>query len=89
MNNLDILIKQIKEYEELESQIKEIKEQLKNEAIEILSANQIDEYSCTIGKITYREVLSNRFASSEFKKLHNELYNSFVRTTTSMRFTCN
>lgn len=89
MNNLDILIKQIKEYEELESQIKEIKEQLKNEAIEILSANHIDEYSCTIGKITYREVLSNRFASSEFKKLHSELYNAYVRTTTSMRFTCN
>ena len=89
MKNLDTLIKQIKEYETLESEIREIKEQLKNEAIEILSANHIDEYSCTIGKITYRQVLSNRFASSEFKKLHSDLYNSFIRTTTCMRFNLN
>lgn len=89
MKNLDILIKQIKEYEELEAQIKEVKEQLKNEVIEILSDNHIDEYTCNTGKVTYRAVLSNRFASSEFKKLHSELYNAYVRTTTSMRFTCN
>ena len=89
MKELDILIKQIKDYEELESQIKEIKEQLKNEVIEILSENHLDEYSFNIGKVTYREVLSNRFASSEFKKLHGDLYNAYIRTTVSMRFTCN
>lgn len=89
MKNLEMLIKELKDFEELEAQLKETKEELKHEIIKMLSDNHIDEYSCNAGKVTYREVLSNRFASSEFKKLHSELYNAYVRTTTSMRFTCN
>ena len=89
MKNLEMLIKELKDFEELEAQLKETKEELKNEIIKMLSDHHIDEYSCTAGKVTYREVLSNRFASSEFKKLHYELYNAYVRTTTSMRFTLN
>ena len=60
-----------------------------DEAIEYLNENEIDEYMCEDGKVTYREVISNRFASTEFKKVHADLYEAFTKKTSSMRFTCN
>lgn len=50
---------------------------------------EIKEFMCDDGKITYREVISKRFASTEFKKLHKDLYEAFTKATSSMRFTCN
>lgn len=82
-------IKAIKEYQEMQDEIKNQIEMLKAEAIEYLDDHEIDEYMCDEGKVTYREVLSNRFASTEFKKTHAELYKAFTKQTSSMRFTCN
>lgn len=82
-------IKAIKEYQEMQDEIKKQIELLKAEAIEYLDDHEIDEYMCDEGKVTYREVISNRFASTEFKKLHSELYKAFTKQTSSMRFTCN
>ncbi len=87
--NIQTIIKEIKEYQELEAQLKAQVEELKAQAIEYLDQNNIDEYLCDNGKITYREVLSKRFASTEFKKLHKDLYEAFQTVTSSMRFTCN
>lgn len=86
MNNI---IKEYKEYQELEAQLKAQMDELKAQAIEIMGAEAIDEFTCDEGKITYREVLSNRFASTEFKKVHADLYKAFTTQTSSMRFTCN
>lgn len=90
-NSKDIqsIIREIKEYQELEAQLKTQVEALRAQAIEYLDDNNIDEYMCDTGKITYREVLSKRFASTEFKKLHKDLYEAFQTVTSSMRFTCN
>ncbi len=90
-NSKDIqsIIREIKEYQELEAQLKTQVEALKAQAIEYLDDNNIDEYMCDSGKITYREVLSKRFASTEFKKLPKDLYEAFQTVTSSMRFTCN
>ena len=86
--NIDEIIREIKNYEELAEQLKSEVEALRLEAIEFLRNNDRDEYTCDDGKITYREVISNRFASTEFKKVHLDLYEAFLRRTTSMRFTC-
>lgn len=87
--NIQTIIREIKEYQELEAQLKIQVEELRAQAIEYLGENNIDEYTCDSGKITYREVLSKRFASTEFKKLHKDLYEAFQTITSSMRFTCN
>ena len=89
IREMSAIIREYKEYQELEAQLKKQMEELKAEAIEIMGAEAIDEYSCDEGKVTYREVLSTRFASTEFKKLHADLYAAFTRKTSSMRFTCN
>lgn len=85
---IDQIIAEIKSYEDLQEQLKAEVESLRIEAIQYLQNNSIDEYCSDAGKITFREVISNRFASTEFKKLCPDLYQSFLRKTSSMRFTC-
>lgn len=87
--NINEVIRQIKEYQDLQEQVKAEIEALKAECIEYLDEHATDEYLCDEGKITYREVLSNRFQSTEFKKIHGDLYKAFTKQTASMRFTCN
>ena len=72
--NINEVIKEIKEYQDMQEALKIEIEKLKAEAIEYLNENEIDEYMCEDGKVTYREVISNRFASTEFKKVHADLY---------------
>ena len=87
--NINEVIKEIKEYQDMQEALKIEIEKLKAEAIEYLNENEIDEYMCEDGKVTYREVISNRFASTEFKNVHADLYEAFTKKTSSMRFTCN
>ena len=83
------VIKEIKEYQKIQEELKAEIEKLKVEAIEYLNENEIDEYLCEDGKITYREVISNRFDSTSFKKDFLDIYKEYTRKTSSMRFTCN
>lgn len=87
--NIKEVIREIKEYQDMQEALKAEIEKLKVEAINYLNENEIDEYLCEEGKVTYREVISNRFASTEFKKAHADLYEEFTKKTSSMRFTCN
>lgn len=87
--NMNEVIREIKEYQEMQEALKVEIDKLKAEAIEYLSENELDEYTCDDGKVTYREVISNRFQSTEFKKKYAELYKEFTRQTSNMRFTCN
>lgn len=87
--NIDRIIKEIKEYQELQEQLKTEIEILKIQAIEYMNYYDVDEILTDEGKITYREVISNRFDSTAFKRVHADMYAAFVRSTSSMRFTCN
>lgn len=86
--NINEVIKEIKEYQAMQEKIKEEIEKLKAEAIEYLNDNDIDEYMGDAGKITYREVISQRFNSTEFKKDFLDIYKEYCKQTSSMRFTC-
>lgn len=77
--NINEVIREIKEYQEMQDALKVEIDKLKAEAIEYLNENEIDEYLCDEGKVTYREVLSNRFQSTEFKKIHADLYEAFTK----------
>ena len=99
--NIKDVIKEIKEYQamqdELKKQINELKEEaiewldeneLKEEAIEWLDENELDEILTDEGKITYREVISKRFNSTAFKKDFADIYDEYTTKTSNMRFTC-
>ena len=89
--NINEIIRQLKEYDAMKKEVESQINVLKEEAIEYLTEQEIDEYVNTENgdKITYREVLSKRFQSTEFKKLHKDLYEAFTMQTSSMRFTVN
>lgn len=87
--NINEVIKEIKEYQAMQDELKRQIEALKAEAVEYLESNEIDEYMCDEGKVTYREVISNRFDSTSFKKDFADIYAEYSKKTSSMRFTCN
>ena len=87
--NINNIIKEIKEYQAMQEALKAEIEALKADAVEYLKANDIDEYMCDEGKVTYREVISNRFDSTSFKKDFADIYAEYSKKTSSMRFTCN
>lgn len=89
MADINEVIKELKEYEALQEQLKKEVEQLKAQAIEYLADHGIDEVTTTDGKVTYREVLSKRFDTTAFKKDFMDIYEEYTRQTSSMRFTLN
>lgn len=89
MANINEIIKSIKEYQSLQDQVKAEIDKLKAEAIDYLTEHDIDEYTSDEGKVTYREVISNRFDTTAFKKDFADVYAEYTKRTHSMRFTCN
>ena len=87
--NINEVIKEIKEYQVMQDELKRQIEALKQEAVEYLESNEIDEYMCDEVKVTYRDVISNRFDSTSFKKDFADIYAEYSKKTSSMRFTCN
>ncbi len=83
------IIQEIKEYEELKRSLALEVEKLKKECIEWMEEQGIDEVVTDAGKVTYREVLSKRFNSTDFKKDYLALFEQYVTLTSNMRFTCN
>lgn len=65
-----------KEIEEKESEIKEL-----------MDRTCVTELIGTEHKATYKEVVSNRFDSTAFKKDHADMYESYKKQSKSMRFT--
>jgi len=86
---IEEIIRELKDYEELKNQLDAEIKALKEDVIEILKARDEDEFTCEDGKVTYRPVISKRFATTEFKRLHGDLYEAFTKTTENMRFTLN
>lgn len=86
--NIKYVIKEIKEYQAMQDELKKQIDELKEEAIEWLDENELDEILTDEGKITYREVISKRFNSTAFKKDFADIYDEYTTKTSNMRFTC-
>lgn len=68
--------------EELKDEITAIQDELKAE----LTSQGKEELRAGEYKIRFTEVISNRFDTTSFKKTHLDLYNQYIRQTTSHRF---
>lgn len=86
--NIKDVIKEIKEYQAMQDELKKQIDEFKEEAIEWLDENELDEILTDEGKITYREVISKRFNSTAFKKDFADIYDEYTTKTSNMRFTC-
>ena len=87
IDKLEAMITELKEWEalkeEAEEQVENLKDQLKSE----MQKRETEELP--VGKyiMRYATVLSARFDSTAFKRVHADLYQAFTKQTTSRRFT--
>lgn len=88
MSNLELTnkLRELKELkamqEELTAEIEAIQDIIKG----YMTARELDTINVDVFKVTYKEVTSNRFDSTAFKKTHNELYEQYLKQTTTRRF---
>ena len=87
--NIDTIIDEIKKYEmkkkELEEKINANKKCVKI----IMNEEGVDEIRTEKYIVRNKEVTSNRFDTTRFKKDHKDLYEAYTVTSTSERFTIN
>lgn len=79
----------VAELQELYSQADELKAMITaREALikEEMEARETEELNLGNVIIRFTSVLSNRFDTTAFKKLHQDLYNSFLKQVASRRF---
>ena len=89
MSMTDIISK-IDEIKELESLINEAQAEadaLRDSIKAEMLAQNVEEMEAGQYIVRWNTVISNRFDTTAFKKLHAELYNSFTKQSTSRRFT--
>ncbi len=89
MSMTDIISK-IDEIKELESLINEAQAEadaLRDTIKAEMLAQNVEEMEAGQYIVRWNTVISNRFDTTAFKKLHAELYKSFTKQSTSRRFT--
>ena len=69
--------------EEAKAEIEAIRDSLKQEMLE----RGTEELECGQYILRYQTIVTNRFDNSSFKKLMPDVYKSFIRQSTSKRFT--
>lgn len=87
--NINVVLKEMKELQAMEAELKAEIEKLKAEAVTYMVDNDLDEIVTDDFKACYTTVLSNKFQTSAFKKVHMDLYKAFTKQTEYKRFTLN
>lgn len=89
MSSMELTTK-IEALKELEAFLEEIKAEAENIRDEIkaeMLKRNAEELEVGQYIIHYTTVISNRFDTTAFKKLHGELYKAYTKQSTSKRFT--
>ena len=85
-NELTARIAELKEYEALEADLKEMIESIKDELKNALTEQGVEELEVGTNIIRYTTVLSQRFDSTALKKKLPEIYGAYTKQVTSKRF---
>lgn len=88
MTNIEEKMNELAEYTALLDEVKATIAALQDDIKDYMTETGVDEVLTESGhKATWREVISNRFQSTEFKKIHGDLYKAFTKPTVTKRFT--
>ncbi len=79
-------IRKIKELEQQKKQAEEAIDDLKDEIKTYMEKNKTSELSVDVFTVHWTESTSERFDSRAFKVADEELYNQFVKSVTTKRF---
>lgn len=83
------LTNRVQELKELKMMAKELEEEISTIEDEIkaeMTARDTSEIMLDMFKISWKEVVSNRFDSKAFKATHAELYSQYTKPVTTKRF---
>jgi len=86
MNTLE----KVQEYERVKQLVDELStymDTIKQSLIAEMETQQLQELKVDIFKVRYITVVSNRFNTTEFKKIHEDLYNQYLKESRTKRFT--
>lgn len=89
LESLTELAQKVYQYKELQKKVEELKSQMegiKGILVAEMEEQHTQEMNIDIFKIHYTPVISKKFNSKEFKKLHEEMYNQFTIESKYNRF---
>ena len=88
MANNELLnkIEALNEWEALMTEAKEMADSIRDELKQHMLNENTEELECGQYIIRYQSIVSNRFDSSAFKRLMPDVYKSFIKQSTSKRF---
>lgn len=80
-------IVEIRNFENEIKQMQEVVDSLKDELKNEMTARGVDELDTGTFKMSYKEVVSNRFDSKAFQKDNEVIYKAYLKESVSKRFT--
>lgn len=80
-------IVEIRNFENEIKQMQEVVDSLKDELKNEMTARGVDELDTGTFKMSYKEVVSNRFDSKSFQKDNEIIYKAYLKESVSKRFT--
>ena len=86
LNELEIDVERMKEWEELAEQAKAEAEAIRDKIKGEMIARDTEELVAGRYIVRWSTVLSNRFDSTAFKREHADLYKDYVKQVSSKRF---
>ena len=86
INELEICIEKMQEWERLASEAQAEAEAIRDTIKAEMMERNTEELQAGRFIIRWTSVVSNRFDSSAFKKVHGELYRAFCKAVNSKRF---
>lgn len=86
MDELEMKIAKMQEWDALAEEAKAEAETLRDEIKEEMLAQGKEELEAGIYIVRWTPVVSNRFDSAAFRKEHNDLYQQFTKQVCSKRF---
>lgn len=90
MRNINETMRELADYTTLANELKIQIEALQDEVKQYMTDNDIDELLGENGEhATWREVISNRFDSTAFKKDFLDIYKEYTKQSSCKRFTFN
>lgn len=78
---------ELRNFENEIKQMQEIVDSLKDELKNEMTARGVDELDTGTFKLTFKEVVSNRFDSKAFQKDNEIIYKAYLKESVSKRFT--
>lgn len=88
-NEINKIFSELAQYTRLQEETASIIEGLKNQIKDTMTAAGVDTLTGSEHKAIYKAVESSRLDSKALKADAPEVYNKYVRTSSSMRFTFN